>query len=231
MKNIKIFIICTLFIQACAASGAGNVPPTPIPFLASTSTEIPSATATVPTPTYTSTPTLIALQKTDTSTSDVTVIQTQETPLLLLTPNTSTPAPQMKGFLAINVSAKEFYKGGECQPTSVKFSAQVTDVVNTSYVLLFIRYKSKKTGATGDWANSIAMESIGAGTFIHDLVVTETKNVENFKNPWVEYQFVATNSKGREIGRTDTFSERLTLLECVPTPTAEVSATPTLPKP
>ena len=110
-------------------------------------------------------------------------------------------------------------------PVSVKFTAQVSDIGNTAFVLLFVRFKSKQTGATGEWADSIAMQSIGAGTFVHDLVTTEMKGLKYFVNAWVQYQFVATNSNSDKIGRTDIFSERLTLLECEVTPTASPTST------
>ena len=226
MKKIYVILVCAIMSQSC--SGLGSIQAEPSPVSTNTATQVPSATSTVPTPTFTSTPTLIVPPRTDTPTSDAALTQAAETPLFLITPNTSTPSPQMKGFLRVNVSGPEFYKGQECQPTSVQFTAQVSDVLNTAYVLLFVRLKSKQSGVTGDWADSIKMKTIGAGTYVHDLVTMEMKGVPSFQNAWVQYQFVATNDKGREIGRTDIFSERLTLLECKPTPTPEVSPTPTV---
>lgn len=229
MKKIFAVFISAVLVLSCSLST-----PVATPSPVFTATNIPTDTLTStpipPTQTFTSTPTL-AGQKTETPTPDAALTPLTVTPLFLITPDTATPAPQMKGFLTLIVSDEVFYKGSECQPTSVKFTAQVVDIGNTRYVLLFVRFKSKKTGVAGDWADSISMESIGAGTYVHDLVTTEMKNVDNFKNAWVEYQFVATNSRGREIGRTDTFSERLSLLECVATPTAEASPTTTALKP
>jgi hypothetical protein len=137
----------------------------------------------------------------------------------------------MKGFISIIVSAKEFYKSAGCEPVSVKVSAQVGDPANTAFVVLFVRFKSKQTGATSEWT-SITMQTLGAGTFTHDLISEEMKGVGSFKNAWVQYQFVATNSKAREVGRTAIFSEALTLLECEPpTPTPSLIPTPTVLKP
>lgn len=62
------------------------------------------------------------------------------------------------------------------------------------------------------------MENQGAGTFTHDLTSLEMIGDTSFFNAWVEYQLVTTQSNTRVIGRTDIFSERLTLLECNPTP-------------
>lgn len=131
----------------------------------------------------------------------------------------------MEGFIAINISEKEFYRTADCQPSSVKFTAQVEDVRKTAFVLLFVRFKSKQTDASGEWANSIPMRSSGGGTFSHDLIADEMEGLEYFKNAWVQYQLVATDGNGGILGRTDIFSERLTLLDCEPTPTPIPTAT------
>ena len=72
------------------------------------------------------------------------------------------------------------------------------------------------------------MQNNGAGTFSHDLVPLEMKADDLFENAWVQYQLVATDVKSNQVGRTDVFSERLTLLECVPTPTPTASITSTV---
>jgi hypothetical protein len=136
----------------------------------------------------------------------------------------------MKGFISVNVSEKEFYKSGECLPTIVKFTAQASDIGATAYVDLFVRFKSKQSDAASEWTR-ISMNTIGAGTFVHDLTAEEMKGGLTFRNPWIQYQFVATRANARELGRTDIFSERLSLLDCKPTPTPTVSPTPTVLKP
>ena len=104
----------------------------------------------------------------------------------------------------------------------------MADPANTAFVLLFVRFKSKQTGATSEWTNSIAMQSIGVGTFEHDLIPSEMKAVDLFENAWVQYQLVATDAHSNKLGKTDIFSEKLTLLECVPTPVPTASVTPTV---
>jgi hypothetical protein len=151
---------------------------------------------------------------------DVTALSS-ETPISLVT------QVPMEGFVSVSVSDEVFYKGKDCQPVSVKFTAQVADPANTPFVVLFVRFKSKQSGATSEWT-SIAMQGIGVGTYAHDLVPAEMKALDLFENAWVQYQFVSTNANSKEVGRTDTFSERLTLLECVTTPTPTVTITPTV---
>ena len=137
----------------------------------------------------------------------------------------------MTGFIAVNVSEKIFYKSGECLPTVVKFTAQVSDLLSTAHVVLFVRFKSKQSNDISSEWTSIKMDTIGAGTYVHDLTAEEMKGGITFQNPWVQYQFVATKANTREIGRTDIFSERLSLLDCKPTPTPTLSPTPTVLKP
>jgi hypothetical protein len=138
---------------------------------------------------------------------------------------------EMKGFILVSISEKEFYKGNnQCQPTSIKFTAQVTDPIKATIVDLFVRLGNKRTGATGAWTR-ITMQSIGAGTFTHDLISDELKSLYFFHDAWVQYQFVASTISSREVGRTAIYKEALTLLDCVPTPTPSLSPTPTVLKP
>ena len=225
MKKIHTHLVCAVLSFSCSVL-TPLATPMPVPTSTNSPTDIPSSTPITPTLTFTSTPTLVG-QKTGTPTADIALTPLTVTPLFLITPNTQTPSPQMKGFLAVNISEKEFYKGSPCQPTSVKFTAQVSDIINTAQVDLFVRFKSRQSDAASEWTR-ITMDTIGAGTYIHDLTAEEMKGGVTFQNPWVQYQFVATRSNAREIGRTDIFKERLTLLECKPTATPEISPTPTV---
>jgi len=219
MKKKSFLLIFAMLLSSCSSLTVVN--PTVIPTREATSspTDVPTSTPVTPTLTFTVTPTL-AGQRTRTPTPifDFTATQLTGTPLFLITPDTPTPTVEMEGFVAVSISEKEFYKTGECLPTSVKFTAQAADVGNTAFVLLFVRFKSKQTGTTSKWT-SITMQSIGAGTYTHDLVPEEMIGLDLFENAWVQYQFVATRSNSKEIGRTDIFSEKLTLLDCESTPT------------
>ena len=238
MKKIPLLLIFVAFLSACSMTlneflGIQS-PPTVAPtFFTSTPTDAPTFTPTVPTPTFTSTPTLMG-QIASTSTLPPT-----STPLVF-TPVDVTPFPSstpvelvtqvpIPGFVLISTSGDVFYKGRKCVPNSVKFTAQAADPVNTAFVLLFVRFKSKQTGTTSEWADSIAMQSSGIpGIFVHDLVPTEMKATDLFENAWVQYQLVATDAHANQLGKTDIFSERLTLAECVATPMPTASAMPTV---
>ena len=241
MKKIPLLLIFVAFLSACSMTlneflgiqSTATVVPT---FFTSTPTDAPTFTPTVPTPTFTSTPTLVG-QKAKTPTPLSTPTQLVFTPLSVTSLPTSTPieiATQVPipGFVSISISTDVFYKGKDCLPGSVKFTAQAADPANTAFVLLFVRFKSKQTGTTSEWTDSIAMQSAGIpGMFVHELVPTEMKAVDIFENAWVQYQLVATDPNANQLGKTDIFSERLTLSECVVTPVPTVSVTPTVPVP
>ena len=233
MKKTYIYLIYAVLTFACSVGGFSlNPAPTPTPIFTPTNTytPVPTGTPITPTLTFTLTPTLAGL-KSPTPTQEISATPVVSvTPLALITPNTATPTVQMEGFVAVSVSEHEFYKGSQCQPVSIKFTAQVADPVNSIIVDLFVRFKSKRTGVTGEWTR-ITMQNIGAGTFTHDLVPEELKGLASFQNAWVQYQFVANTSRSRELGRTAMFSEALTLLDCNPTPTLSPTPTPTVLKP
>jgi hypothetical protein len=131
----------------------------------------------------------------------------------------------MKGFVSVSVSDAVFYKGKECLPVSVKFTAQVADAANVAFVVLFVRFKSKQTATTSEWTSIEMQRGPIPGFFIHDLIPLEMKAVDGFENAWVQYQLVATDSNSNQLGRTDIFDERLSLLNCVVTPTPSSTAT------
>jgi len=234
MKKIFIFLIVAALISACSMSVNEflGIPPTVtvVPtFFTNTATDVPTLTPTVPSPTFTVTPTMVGQKrKTSTPASTPTLLVIMQMPST--TPITFvTPPPPIKGFAKIAISEEQFYKGKVCLPGAVNFTVQVADASSVSFVVLFVRFKSKQSGATSEWT-SIPMQPARVGEYTHDLVPLEMKSLDYFENAWVQYQIVSTDSNANQVARTDIFSERLTLLECVPTPTADsaVSATPTV---
>jgi hypothetical protein len=236
MKKRSILLIFILLLSACSMTVneflGVQVTATAVPtFFTNTPTDMPTITPTVPSPTFTITPTMIGL-KTKTSTPEFTptqLIVTTEavTPLPSATPIELVPQVAMPGFISISVSDEVFYKEKECKPASTKFTVQVSDAAKTSFVVLFVRFKSKQTGTTSEWT-SITMQGAGVGMYAHDLIPLEMKAVDYFENTWVQYQLVATDASSNQIGRTGIFDERLALLECVPTPAPAASITPTV---
>ncbi len=238
MKKIYPLLIIILVLSACSMSvdkflGVQRTETSIPASITLTFTDVPTLTPTVPSPTFTTTPTMMGQKKiTDTPYSTPTpLILTPLGVTLLpsLTPFALVPQVAIPGFVLVSVSDQVFYKGKDCLPNSVQFKVQVAEPAKVSFVLLFVRFKSKVTGVTSEWADSIAMQTIGGGTYIHDLITQEMKAVDYFENAWVQYQIVSTDSNSKTVGKTAVFDERLTLLECVPpTPVPTMSLTPTM---
>ena len=238
MKKNSILLIFTILLSSCSMTVDQflGIPPTstivPTFTITNTPTEVPSFTPTVPTPTFTETPTLVGL-KTKTSipefTSTESTITSVGTTLLPSgTPISLVTQVPMKGFVKLSVSDEAFYKKKPCMPVSVKFTVQVTDPAPVTVVTLFVRFKSKLTNVASRWT-SIIMEkqAIGIGMYTYDLVPSDMKAVDLFDNAWVQYQIVSTDANSTVVGKTDVFSEGLTLLNCVLTATPTASITPT----
>jgi hypothetical protein len=234
MKKISIFLICTILLSACSMTVNEflGITPTPTvpppPTQTNIPTDTPIFTPTVPTPTFTLTPTLVG-QKTKTSTPEFTPTELILSPVPLTVLPSQTPVifllqTPIPGFLKILVSDAEFYKRKECLPLSVKFTVQVDKPSNVAFVVLFVRFKSKVSGVTSKWT-SIPMQSVGVGTYEYVLSASDMKAVDSFENAWVEYQIVSTDANIMQVGKTDIFSERLALLNCVPSPTPVASMT------
>jgi hypothetical protein len=236
MKKFFLLLSVVLLLSACSMTLneiLGRQPtPMPLPSATNTPTTLPTFTATVPSPTFTASPTMVG-QKTGTATpistpTALVLTPQQVTALPTDTPVELVPQVDMTGFVTVSVSDEVFYKGKQCQPASAKFTAKVTDAGATSFVVLFVRFKSRQTGTTSEWT-SIAMQQMNIpGMYEHELVPLEMKAVDGFENAWVQYQLVATDANSKQVGRTDIFDERLSLLNCVVTPTVSPSVTPTV---
>lgn len=222
MKKIFPILLCAVLSFACAVGGIPlGLAATPTPVFTSTKTytPIPTATPVTPTLTFTLTPTLVGLKSPTPTLVDTETPTAGPTPVfVMIDPFTITPTLQMEGFISVLVSANEIYKGRKCDPASVKFTAQVSDLTRTKYVLLFLRFRGLTSGNASEWT-SISMETIGAGTYVHDLYSDEIKNEPFYVTAWVEYQFVATTSDAIEIGRTAIAKEKLLMIPCSTTPT------------
>ncbi len=222
MKKIFLVLFCAALSFACSVSGLSlGLGPTPTPSVTSTNTytPIPTATPVTPTLTFTSTPTLVGIKSpTPTPEDTATPVVSPTPPIVFVTPDTVTPTVHMEGFISVRTSVTEFYKGRKCDPSAVKFTAQVLDQNRVGYVLLFVRFRSITSGTPSEWV-SFPMETIGAGTYVRDLYSDEIKNDAYYTTAWIDYQFVATTSNGTKIGGTPVFKEKLKMLPCTATPT------------
>lgn len=224
MKKTILFLLFAILSFACAlGSLSPTETPTPAPTQTDTATPLPTSTPALPTLTFTLTPTLIGY-KTITPTSEFTETPpfSPTVPVVVITPNTATPPVKMEGFSSVAISLTEIYKAKGCEPSVVRVTAQVDNSASAAYVLLFARFKSLKAERVGKWS-TFQMDSVGSGTYVHDLSSNEMKDDAYFETSWIEYQIVSTTQSGKELGRTDIFKERLKMLQCIPQPT-ETSA-------
>ncbi len=229
MKKIYFSLLLFVAFTACSFSAeqipflpTATPPPSPTETSTPTRTLTPTPAPTKPTATFTPTPTLIGYKSptpTPMDTFTPTITMTVTDIYAHVTPFTPTPNVSLKGFDWVRTSSDVFYKGaGGCQPASVKFTAQTTNKTKASFVQLFVRLESKTSGAQSGWT-SLPMESDEMNIFTYTLTPEEIKSADAYENPWVQYQLVAVNVSGKEVGRTGVFTQYLTLLRCVPTET------------
>ena len=219
--RILALVLAGAFTSGCSFSLSdwiGVIPALqPPPTSTASNTPRPTATALpiLPTATFTFTPTLVG-QKSPTPSP---VIRLTATPSAVTPAGTSTPRPQMDGLTAIDISATQFYSTA-CEPNTVTFTVRVGEPARVAYVVLFVRFKSPATGATGPWTD-FTMEPTGPGSYTHELNATEMNAFGSFVDPWIQYQLVTTDRSINILGRTQIFDEVLSLkTSCVPTQTA-----------
>lgn len=203
MKRIFVVILILTLVQAaCNFPQAAAVQSTP-----SLSTAIetiaPASTSTVESVS-------VSTPLTETSTPEATQIPT--------VPSTETPAPtatltetatQAKLFSDVTFSAQVI--SPNCGPQSVHIEAFPADP-KTHSVVLFIRLRYKTAGDRTNWNEGFAMKP-SIGKFVYDLRASSIADFNKFKDPvaWVQLQFVAIDSAGTVIGRSEVLTEKLTI--------------------
>jgi hypothetical protein len=222
MKTIRLIPILGLFALACAYTIL--LPATPAPIASptytvfNTSTLTPTITPTQPTPTFTSTPTYIYLGPTEGPTE--TPQPTVSAAPLLTVQATSTGisqfqlASQSPVFDAISISGTRIVWGASCTATSVTVSTHIAGDYKVTSVLLFTRLTDQTGATTTDWNNGAIMDNAGQGTFTYNLTANVIKHYKDFTTAWVQFQLVATNANGRVLGRTQIFSNNISIAQC-----------------
>lgn len=231
IKKINFAFVFLFTLTSCAAAPTSPPPPppnTPTEYVFPTSAV--TVTPTLPTPTFTLTPTLVGYKSPTPTPKDTSTPSATATVFISsITPNTPTPVVKMEGFVSILASDPVFYYGEGCEPKSVKFTVQTSDV-GATFVVLFTRFISRTSGAKSAWT-SITMDNGGAGVFTHVLTPQEMIAVDSYTDPWVQFQFVATSASSKEVGRTGFFDKQLSMLTCSQTDTPTPLPTPTVLKP
>jgi hypothetical protein len=208
MKKI-IFVILTLILVQTACNLPQAVPTQAAPSLPAVMETAPAIPASATASASTDTPPAA------TSTSEAT-IPLRLTPTETLTPSptlTETPDPS-KLFSAVNLSTQVISLS--CGTNTVLF--EVTPADSKIYsVVLFIRLHYKTAGDRTNWNEGFAMKPVN-GKFIYDLKASSISDFNKFKDPvaWVQFQLIATNTGGTVIGRSEVFTDKLTISATCP---------------
>jgi hypothetical protein len=219
MRKLLFLFCIALSLQACSLL---DLIPRPAPASTFTVTSSPTASNTatltlVPTRTTTPTPR-------DTATL---IVSEFDTPVILVSEAAATlvfnPDPgifipgtlsaPVGGFESIELSqGKIFY--GVCKQNYTKMTVKVTDPQQVRRVYLFYRLESgKKPGDTTRWYGTVTYND-GGGYFLYTMWANNIPERKNFLNAWVQYQFVAEDSAGEIVGRTQVYTRNLVLEPC-----------------
>jgi len=190
---------------------------TPKPTATITLTHRPAATltATPPTPTFTSTPTFIGGERLPTETATANPSQTHApgTASATILPD-DTSIPENIGFSSVTISEKAIY-WGSCQPGISRVTAVVTEPKEVFSVVIFVRLRELNTTDSTPWSRGDAMNDSGDGTFTYNLNADKIDGHKNYRKAWVFYQLVATDTDGEVIGRTQVYTQSLSIGPCL----------------
>lgn len=194
----KIFFVLLILILVQAACNLPEAVPVQTP------PSLPTGMETVP-----STPALVTASA---STETPPAVPSAPEATQTLTP-TETPA-QNRFFSAVNLSAQVISL--TCGTNTVLF--EVTPADSKIYsVLLFIRLRYKTDGDRTSWNEGFPMQPL-SGKFMYDLKAVRISDFNKFKDPvaWVQFQLVATDSSGVILGRSEVFTDKLTISATCP---------------
>ena len=214
MRRLSFVLVLTLFLQACA--GLNPPAPTPTITFTPTITYTPTITPTITiTPTRTALPTIVHIPTQDPNQPTPTFIAI---PIFIgsvtATPIVSpTPTNPGLGFVSVDVSEKKIF-WGICKPNRAKIIAKVKNPDQVYSVVIFVRVKDVLKEDYTPWTNGDVMEKHGDGTFTYDLVGINIEGHNHYKTSWVFFQLVATDDTGEIIGRTQIYTNSLSLSPC-----------------
>jgi hypothetical protein len=230
VKKIALISAVAFMLLACSISDVSNIltplaTRTPLPIATNTvyvtPSDTPTITATLPTPTFTGTPTLVGGGFTATPT--LTSANLTETPAVTGSPmdTTSTPiigglslvTPPGVGFTSVKISGN-ILKWGGCEPSSVTFTAQVTDPITETAVLLFLGLKDPTTGETTKMGAGAIMNGNSTGIFTYTVTAKNITHYQDFPGAWVQYEMVATNGGLQRLGWTQVYQNSITISPC-----------------
>jgi len=111
----------------------------------------------------------------------------------------------------IEISTDKFYYGPGCSPNEVTFAVTVSQPEKVLNVLLYVRLRNQKTGATSPWNTGRTMRSLGNGQYEYPLGLSRIANYQDYAPAWLQYQFVLTDSRANVVARSQVFTDKITL--------------------
>lgn len=223
MKKAFFLSLLTLSLLACSTADlvmlliTPTASPSPLPPPTETPTNTPTITMTQPTPTFTHTPTMIGLKPTATATVTGTPPATNTPEVTPTSEANIITFPEATGFLSVLVSEPVIYYGKCGLPKEARIGVRVRDTGRVKFVAFFMRLRSKSSGNATGWDIGTVMQPVSDGLYTLTLDADDLHKQEPYsyyKDAWVEFQLVATNSYGREVARTAKITDQLSLSPC-----------------
>jgi hypothetical protein len=144
-------------------------------------------------------------------TLDLSVVSTAEPAQSTPTLDVATATLSADPLSEIKVSADKFYYGSGCSPNEVTFTVTVKQPEKVFSVLLFVRLRSQKTGATSPWNTGRSMRPLGSGQYEYPIGLSRIANYKEYSPAWLQYQFVLTDSRGDVVARSQVFTDKITI--------------------
>ncbi|MBI3161855.1 MAG: hypothetical protein HYZ23_05070 [Chloroflexi bacterium] len=197
-----------ILLQACSLGAS----PAPMP----TETPTPTATATITlTPTITASPTIVKIPTWDAFQPTPTL----PTLVFLYSGDTPTPGPSPTatqpafGFKEITVSEHKIF-WGSCKLNNTTITAKVQSPENVYSVVVFVRTKALKKNDSTPWTTGDVMRNHRNGTFSYVLVGSNVEGHNHYREAWVYFQLVATDDAGAVVGRSQIYTDQISLSPC-----------------
>ncbi|MDX9993476.1 MAG: hypothetical protein RBS68_15650 [Anaerolineales bacterium] len=109
----------------------------------------------------------------------------------------------------IKISTGQIYYGGDCSPKEVTFTVSASQPEKIYSVLLFVRLRNQKSGATSAWNTGLAMRPLGSGRFEYKLRAANVPSYKEYDPAWLQYQFVLTDTRGEVVARSQVFLDQI----------------------
>ncbi|HEY9151836.1 MAG TPA: hypothetical protein VIN60_03045, partial [Anaerolineales bacterium] len=157
---------------------------------------------------FTATPSLTSVALTGTPSTPLPTLPTSPV-------NTSSIfTPQYVGFTQISTSSNVFRWGNCPQPSSITFTAHVTDPATEVAVLLFLRLSSPTTGEMTKWEAGASMNGDKTGTFTYTVTTKNISHYDEYPNAWLQYQMIAIDANFNHVGYTQPYLNSITFSKC-----------------